>query len=276
MFILRSRDKTLALDIPKVMGILNCNPDSFYAPSRSTEEDVISQMIDRMIADGADIIDIGGMSTKPGSLLIDANEEIKRIAFAISYCKKQHPGMWISVDTVQSNVAAFAIENGADMINDVSGGFMDPGILKVVGANQLPYVCMHMKGTPENMQLNPQYQDLMADIIAFFTERIEACHSAGISQIILDPGFGFGKTINHNYQLLDQLQDFQIFKKPLLVGISRKSMIYKFLGIKPEQALNGTSVLNTVALMKGSSILRVHDVKEAVEAIRLIQKIKEV
>lgn len=276
MFILRSRDKTLALDIPKVMGILNCNPDSFYAPSRSTEEDVISQMIDRMIADGADIIDIGGMSTKPGSLLIDANEEIKRIAFAISYCKKQHPGMWISVDTVQSNVAAFAIENGADMINDVSGGFMDPGILKVVGANQLPYVCMHMKGTPEDMQLNPQYQDLMADIIAFFTERIEACHSAGISQIILDPGFGFGKTINHNYQLLDQLQDFQIFKKPLLVGISRKSMIYKFLGIKPEQALNGTSVLNTVALMKGSSILRVHDVKEAVEAIRLIQKIKEV
>jgi len=275
MYTLISKDKSMSFDCPKVMGILNCNPDSFYAPSRSTEHDLIGQLTDKIVLEGADIIDIGGMSTKPGSKLIDPDEEINRISFALKYCKKNYPDLWVSVDTVQSKVASFALENGADMINDVSGGLMDPNILSVVGFHQIPFVCTHMKGTPENMQLDPQYNDVLEDVRQYFTERIAACTSFGIHQILLDPGFGFGKTIEHNYQLLDQLEKLHSFQKPLLVGISRKSMIYKYLGIQADEALNGTSILNTVALMKGVSILRVHDVAEAVEAVKLIEKMKK-
>jgi dihydropteroate synthase len=257
------------------MGILNCNSDSFYVPSRSTDRDQICQLIDKMVCDGADMIDIGGMSTKPGSKLIDPEEEINRIAFALTYCKKNHSDIWVSVDTVQSEVASFAIENGADMINDISGGIMDPKILEIVGSADLPYVCMHMKGTPEDMQSNPFYDDLIGELTQYFIESIDRCISDGVHQIILDPGFGFGKTLEHNYQLLHHLETFHSFEKPLLVGLSRKSMIYKYLGIQPEQGLNGTSILNTVALMKGASILRVHDVAEAVEVVKLANKLKK-
>jgi len=275
MYTLRSRDKSLVLDRPKVMGILNCNTDSFYAPSRSDDQEMISHLIDKLVNDGADIIDIGGMSTKPGSKLIEPDEEISRIGFALTYCKKKYSDVWISVDTVQSAVASFAIKNGADMINDVSGGSMDPKMLQIVGSADLPYVCMHMKGTPENMQLNPLYDDLISEITEYFIDRIEKCLSAGVHQIILDPGFGFGKTVEHNYQLLHKMEILESFQKPLLVGLSRKSMIYKYLGIQPEMALNGTSVLNTVALMKGASILRVHDVADAVEAVKLVDRMKK-
>ena len=274
MLTLRSNDKLLELDKPKVMGILNCNQDSFYAASRSQSEEKTSELIDSMISFGANIIDIGGMSTKPGSKTISADEEIERIAYALSYLGNHHPDTWISVDTVQATVAKFAIEAGANMINDVSGGLMDHNMLKIVGSHNIPYVCTHMKGTPETMQTDPQYDNILKEVNAYFEERIAACNEAGLTQVILDPGFGFGKTLEHNYQLLNQIETLHHFGKPILTGFSRKSMIYKLLNTRPEDALNGTTILNTVALMKGIHILRVHDVREAVEAVTLIQKMK--
>lgn len=274
MLTLRSNDKLLELDKPKVMGILNCNQDSFYAASRSQSEEKSSELIDSMISFGANIIDIGGMSTKPGSKTISADEEIERIAYALSYLRNHHPDAWISVDTVQATVAKFAIEAGANMINDVSGGLMDHNMLKIVGSHNIPYVCTHMKGTPETMQTDPQYDNILKEVNAYFEERIAACNEAGLTQVILDPGFGFGKTLEHNYQLLNQIETLHHFGKPILTGFSRKSMIYKLLNAGPEDALNGTTILNTVALMKGIQILRVHDVREAVEAVKLIQKMK--
>ena len=274
MLTLRSRGKLLMLDKPKVMGILNCNQDSFYAASRSHTEEKTRCLINEMIGARADIVDIGGMSTKPGSTTISAREEIDRISFAISYIKEQFPDVWISVDTVQSSVAAYAIEAGANMINDISGGLMDQNMLKVVGSQNIPFVCTHMKGIPENMQVNPYYENVVQEVSDYFEERIAACTTAGLHQVILDPGFGFGKTIEHNYQLLNQIESFQSYGMPLLAGFSRKSMIYKLLGGGPEEALNGSTVLNTAALMKGVHILRVHDVKEAIEAVTIIEKMK--
>ena len=274
MLTLRSNDKLLEFDKPKVMGILNCNQDSFYAASRSQSEEKTSELIDSMISFGANIIDIGGMSTKPGSKTISADEEIGRIAYALSYLGNHYPDTWISVDTVQAAVAKFAIEAGANMINDVSGGLMDHNMLKIVGSHNIPYVCTHMKGTPETIQTDPQYGNILKEVNAYFEERIAACNEAGLTQLILDPGFGFGKTLEHNYQLLNQIETLHQFSKPILTGFSRKSMIYKLLNTGPEDALNGTSILNTVALMKGIHILRVHDVREALEAVTLIQKMK--
>jgi dihydropteroate synthase len=274
MLTLRSNGKLLNLDKPKVMGILNCNQDSFYAASRSDTEATTKDLIDGMVRSGAAIIDIGGMSTKPGSKNISADQEISRIGYAITYLKDQYPDIWISVDTVQSSVASYAIEAGADMINDVSGGLMDQNILNVVGSYDIPYVCTHMKGTPDNMQDNPHYENVIQEVSHYFEGRIAACSAAGIGQLILDPGFGFGKAIEHNYQILDQLESLHSFNKPLLAGFSRKSMIYKLLGTAPEDALNGTSILNTIALLKGVQLLRVHDVKEAVEAVTLFEKMR--
>ena len=274
MKMLQSGNKTLLLESPLVMGILNCNNDSFYAASRSLQVEEIKQKIDKMVSEGADIIDIGGMSTKPGSSLIDADEEISRISEAIQYIKDRHPNTWISVDTVQSKVASFAIQSGVDMINDVSGGCMDENMLSVVGHQDIPFVCTHMQGTPENMQVSPTYDDPVKEIMAYFEERIKACHLAGIRQILIDPGFGFGKSIEHNYQILDHLDAFQQLNQPLLAGFSRKSMIYKLLGIGSEDSLNGTTVLNTIGLMKGAAILRVHDVKEARELVSIFNKMK--
>ena len=274
MKMLRAGNKTLSLERPLVMGILNCNNDSFYVESRSLIAQEIQQKIDKMANDGADILDIGGMSTKPGSQLISVDEEINRISHALQYARDRYPNLWISVDTVQAEVADFAIQQGADMINDVSGGLMDQQMLSTVGLHNIPFVCTHMKGIPENMQISPSYDDLMKELKAYFVERIEACCASGVQQVIIDPGFGFGKTIDHNFQILECLELLHECCLPILTGFSRKSMIYNLLKISSAEALNGTTVLNTIALMKGTSILRVHDVREAMEAVQLFLKIK--
>ena len=274
MKMLRAGNKTLSLEVPLVMGILNCNNDSFYVESRSLISKEIQQKIDKMVNEGADILDIGGMSTKPGSQLISVDEEISRIRHAILYARDHYPALWISIDTVQAAVADFAIQQGADMINDVSGGLMDQQMLSTVGLYNIPFVCTHMKGIPENMQHDPTYDDLMKEIIDYFVERVKACQDAGVQQVIIDPGFGFGKTMEHNFQILEQLEMLHALHLPVLTGVSRKSMIYNLLKISADKALNGTTVLNTIALMKGSSLLRVHDVREAREAVQLFLKMK--
>ena len=274
MKMLRAGNKTLSLEVPLVMGILNCNNDSFYVESRSLISKEIQQKIDKMVNEGADILDIGGMSTKPGSQLISVDEEISRIRHAIHYARDHYPALWISIDTVQAAVADFAIQEGADMINDVSGGLMDQQMLSTVGLHNIPFVCTHMKGIPENMQHDPTYDDMMKEIIDYFVERVKACQDAGVQQVIIDPGFGFGKTMENNFQILDQLELLHELDLPVLTGVSRKSMIYNLLKISADKALNGTTVLNTIALMKGSSLLRVHDVREAREAVQLFLKMK--
>ena len=274
MKMLRAGNKTLSLEVPLVMGILNCNNDSFYVESRSLISKEIQQKIDKMVNEGADILDIGGMSTKPGSQLISVDEEISRICHALDYARDHYPALWISIDTVQAAVADFAIQQGADMINDVSGGLMDQQMLSTVGLYNIPFVCTHMKGIPENMQHDPTYDDLMKEIIDYFVERVKACQDAGVEQVIIDPGFGFGKTMEHNFQILVQLEMLHALHLPVLTGVSRKSMIYNLLKISADKALNGTTVLNTIALMKGSSLLRVHDVREAREAVQLFLKMK--
>ena len=274
MKMLRAGNKTLSLEVPLVMGILNCNNDSFYVESRSLISKEIQQKIDKMVNEGADILDIGGMSTKPGSQLISVDEEISRIRHALDYARDHYPALWISIDTVQAAVADFAIQQGADMINDVSGGLMDQQMLSTVGLHNIPFVCTHMKGIPENMQNAPTYDDLMKEIIDYFVERVKACQDAGVEQVIIDPGFGFGKTMEHNFQILVQLEMLHALHLPVLTGVSRKSMIYNLLKISADKALNGTTVLNTIALMKGSSLLRVHDVREAREAVQLFLKMK--
>jgi dihydropteroate synthase len=276
MKMLRAGNKTLSLEVPLVMGILNCNNDSFYVESRSLISKEIQQKIDKMVNEGADIIDIGGMSTKPGSQLISVDEEISRISHALQYARDNYPTLWISIDTVQAAVADFAIQQGADMINDVSGGLMDQQMLSTVGLHNIPFVCTHMKGIPENMQNAPTYDDLMKEIIDYFVERMKACQDAGVQQVIIDPGFGFGKTMEHNFQILEQLEMLHALHLPVLTGVSRKSMIYNLLKISSDKALNGTTVLNTIALMKGSSLLRVHDVREARETVQLFLKMKRV
>ena len=273
MFTLNSTTKQLNIDKPLVMGVLNCTDDSFYEGSRSLDVAKLEQRIERMIAEGADIIDVGGQSTRPGAVQIDTEEEIQRIRGALSYLKDAHPNQWISIDTTSAKVAQFAVAHGADMINDISAGNMDENMISTVSALHVPYVCMHMQGTPKNMQIAPQYDNVTHDVISFFTGKLTQLTNAGIKQVVIDPGFGFGKTIDHNFQLMNELESFHQFNLPLLVGISRKSMIYKVLGCSPEDALNGTTVLNTIALQKGAHILRVHDVKEAKEAIILLNRL---
>lgn len=273
MFTLNSTTKQLNIDKPLVMGVLNCTDDSFYEGSRSLDVAKLEQRIERMIAEGADIIDVGGQSTRPGAVQIDTEEEIQRIRGALSYLKATHPNQWISIDTTSAKVAQFAVAHGADMINDISAGNMDENMISTVSALHVPYVCMHMQGTPKNMQIAPQYDNVTHDVISFFTGKLTQLTNAGIKQVVIDPGFGFGKTIDHNFQLMNELESFHQFNLPLLVGISRKSMIYKVLGCSPEDALNGTTVLNTIALQNGAHILRVHDVKEAKEAIILLNRL---
>ncbi len=274
MFKLISPNKVLSLDIPKVMGIINVTDDSFYADSRFLTGNAYQERIDQMIAEGADIIDIGGQSTRPGSVQIGPEEESKRITPAIEYVRKKYNDIWISIDTYHASVAAHAVSLGADIINDVSGGEKDIDMISLAGRLKVPYICMHMQGSPEHMQTNPTYANVCDDVISFFKNKIQACKQAGIESLILDQGYGFGKNIEHNYQLLSNLHEFTLLGYPLLVGVSRKSMIYKVLGIDPQQALNGTSVLHTIALMNGAHILRVHDVREAKQCITLIQQIK--
>jgi len=267
--------KLLDLSIPKVMGVINITPDSFYEGSRATEEKEILKAAAGIIEDGADIIDIGGYSSRPGAADVPPEEEKKRVLTAICLINKEFPEIIISIDTFRSEIAREAVsECGAHMINDISGGEADSNMFGVIQQLNVPYIIMHMQGMPENMQDNPVYSDVVADILVWFSSKIDRLQSAGVKDIIIDPGFGFGKTIRHNFEILHRLGDFSISGLPLLVGMSRKSMIWKTLGVSPEEALNGTTVLNTIALMKGADILRVHDVKEAVQVVRLMEMIK--
>lgn len=267
--------KLLDLEVPKVMGILNITPDSFYKGSRYYSEDVILRAAVKMIEEGADILDVGGYSSHPGAEDISYEEERERVLKAILLIRKELPEAIISVDTFRADIARKAIrECGAHMINDISGGDADSEMFSVVEELNVPYIMMHMKGDPRTMQENPVYEDVVADILKWFGERIFRLKSVGVKDIIIDPGFGFGKTVDHNFELLQKLSDFSIAGLPLLVGLSRKSMIWKTLKITADEALNGTTALNAIALTKGADILRVHDVKEAVQVIKLHTKIK--
>ncbi len=260
----------LVAEKPLVMGILNFTSDSFYEGSRLTNSQSVIECAVKMAGEGADILDIGAQSTRPGSTRISAEEEIKKLIPAITEIKKE-TGKIISVDTYHSEVAKAVADAGADIINDISGGTMDERMIELVGTLSIPYICMHIKGTPENMQEQTNYDDLLKELLDYFIYRIEKCRKAGIHDVIIDPGFGFAKNIQQNFFILKHLEIFKILDKPILAGISRKSMIYKSLNISPADALNGTTTLNILALQNGADILRVHDVKEAVEAVKLWQ-----
>lgn len=263
------------LSVPKVMGIINVTPDSFYGRSRSADEEDIITVATEMIEDGADILDVGGYSTRPGADEISYEEERGRVINAVKVISRELPEAVISVDTFRSEIAREAVlEYGAAIINDISGGEFDPDMFRTVDKLKVPYILMHMQGVPGTMQHNPAYDDVVADILKWFGERITRLQSMGVADIIIDPGFGFGKTPAHNFEILRRLSEFSVSGLPLLVGISRKSMIWRTLDITPEDALTGTIVLNTVALMNGADILRVHDVKEAVEAVKLVGRIR--
>ena len=269
------KGKLLDLSVPKVMGIINITPDSFYEGSRHEDEESIIKAAKQMVEDGADMIDIGGYSTRPGALEITIEEEKKRVLKAVKIINREIPDVIISVDTFRSEVALEAVlDCGAGIINDISGGEADSRMFKIVERLNVPYILMHMQGTPGSMQKNPVYDDVVADILRWFGERIFTLQSMGVKDIILDPGFGFGKTMDHNFTLLNRLNDFSVAGLPLLAGLSRKTMIWKTLDITPGEALNGTTVLNTIAIMNGADILRVHDVKEAVQTVKLTGKLK--
>ncbi len=269
MLTMNCNGKILNLNPALVMGIINITPDSFFEGHLNKKESELLMMAEGMIDHGASILDIGGQSTKPGSKRIDADEELKRVNPIIQSIRKNFPEIIISIDTYYSKVAAHAIESGADMVNDISAGNLDADMIPTVGKLKVPYVCMHMQGTPETMQLNPTYTNITLEVIQFFIEKIEACRKAGIKDIIIDPGFGFGKKLEHNFTLLREMKSLQTLDCPILAGLSRKGMIYKTLATTPEHALNGTTVANTLALINGAKILRVHDVKEAKEAITI-------
>ncbi|MGM0565720.1 MAG: dihydropteroate synthase [Bacteroidota bacterium] len=260
----------LNLTDPIVMGILNLSPDSFYDGGKYTTEKQWMQKAEEIVREGAQIIDIGAVSTKPGSELIAAKEEAKRLEPALKKIRKTFPETLISVDTYNSETARLAVAEGADMINDVSGGTFDNNMFKTISELKKPYVLMHINDTPDKMQKNPAYDDVVETLIDYFRNKIHQLNEMGFDDVILDPGFGFGKTISHNYRLMKKLRAFSVMGYPLLVGISRKSMINNVLNIGPENALNGTTILNTIALTQGANILRVHDVKPAVEAIALV------
>lgn len=270
---LNCNGRLLVIDQPVVMGIINVNEDSFYSRSRKTDIYDILSMAKSMLDDGASILDIGAMSSRPGAKMIDEEVEINRIVTAVKSISDSYPSAIISVDTFRSKVAYEAVQAGASIINDISSGTFDTEMLKVVSSLNVPYILMHMQGQPETMQINPIYHDVVMEITQFFVSKIKQARNAGITDIIIDPGFGFGKTLEHNYTLLKHLEVFQIFDLPVLAGISRKSMVWKQLDTNPEHALNGTTALHMYALLKGADILRVHDVKAAAECIALFKKL---
>lgn len=269
MFTLNGQGRLRVLDEPMVMGILNITPDSFYSTSRQNGIDQTLYTAEKMLKDGAGILDIGGQSTRPGSGAVGADEERKRVIPVIEAVDRRFPEAWISIDTYHATVAEAAAQSGAGMVNDISGGSFDADMLSTVGKLKVPYICMHVAGNAATMHKQHGYTNVVTDVIDYFIRKQEACAMAGITDLILDPGFGFSKTSEQNFQLIREWEKFHILQKPLLLGVSRKSTIYKTLGITPEQALNGTTVLHTAALLKGVQILRVHDVKEAKEAIQL-------
>jgi len=265
--------KLVNLQRPHVMGVLNLTPDSFYDGGKYNSEDAILAQVALMLNEGATFIDIGGSSSRPGSKMSSVEEEWNRIGKAITLIKLHFPEVLISVDTVYSVIAKRAVDSGACMINDVSAGLIDSRMIETVAALKVPYLMMHMKGLPENMQDNPVYDDVLKEIIDFFSKQLSLCRKVGITDILIDPGFGFGKTIAHNFELLSKLNLLKIVGLPIVAGLSRKGMIWKTLDVSPAEALNGTTALNMVALMNGTRILRVHDVKEAMQCIKLFNKL---
>ena len=267
--------KLLQLDTPKVMGILNATPDSFFAGSRKQTETEIQLRVQQILEEGADIIDVGAYSTRPGAAEVTLEEEWQRLAPALQIVRREAPSALISIDTFRAEIAKRCVEElGASIVNDISGGDADAQMFETVAALRVPYVLMHCQGTPQTMQLSPQYKNVTAEVMTDLSRKVRRLRDLGMRDIVLDPGFGFGKTLDHNYKLLRHLDDFRVFHLPVLVGVSRKSMITRALGITADEALNGTTALHAFSLMKGASILRVHDVKAAVEVVKLYERIR--
>ena len=267
---LRIKDRLITLHGPAVMGILNATPDSFHGDSR-VDVDGALRLAERMLTEGAAVLDIGGASSRPGSAEVDAAEELRRVLPVIAAVHVRFPEALISVDTWRAAVAREAVGAGAGLVNDIGAGLLDPEMLRTVATLNVPYIAMHMQGTPATMQQAPHYGDVAAEVTHFLSERLHACHAAGIADVLVDPGFGFGKTTGHNYALLRELPRMVALGAPVLVGVSRKRMINEVLGTSPAEALNGTTVLNTLALLGGAAVLRVHDVREAVQCVQLVQ-----
>ena len=266
--------KLLDLSEPQVMGILNVTPDSFYSGSRKQTEDEIEARVRQIIGEGASIIDIGAYSSRPNADDVSPSEEMERLRKGLTVIQRIAPDAIVSVDTFRADVAKMCVEEyGVGIVNDISGGMLDKDMFATVAKLGIPYILMHMQGTPQNMQQNPHYDDVVKEVFMYFAEKVQRLRDLGVKDIILDPGYGFGKTVEHNYELMNHQEELLDFGLPLLGGISRKSMIYKALGITADEALNGTSVLNTISLLKGANILRVHDVATCVEVVNLIQKL---
>jgi dihydropteroate synthase len=273
---LNIRGSLIDLSRPAIMGVLNITPDSFYDGGKYERNDHILKRVEELISEGATFIDIGAYSSRPGAQHVTEKEEYNRLKPVVTLVRKKFPEAILSVDTFRAVIARQMVgDYGVDMINDISAGSMDDKMFETIAALHVPYIIMHMKGTPENMQDNPAYENVTQEILLYFSEKIQALTRLGVADIIVDPGFGFGKTLDHNYELLANLDAFNMMELPVMVGMSRKSMIFKFFNTTPDEALNGTTVLHTIALLKGVDILRVHDVKEAMESITLVEKMKE-
>ena len=264
------------LSIPKVMGIVNLTPDSFFEGSRAQTDVQVAERVRQLLTEGADMLDVGAYSSRPGADNLPVEEEMRRLREGLSALRKEAPDAIVSVDTFRADVAKMCIEEyGVSIINDIAGGELDSNMFATIARAHVPYIIMHMQGTPQNMQQAPHYEDVLKEVMLHLADKVKTLQDMKVNDIILDPGFGFGKTVAHNFELLAHLNEFDIFQLPLLVGVSRKSMVYKTLEITPAEALNGTTVLHTIALSKGANILRVHDVKEAVETIRLWQNVEQ-
>ncbi len=273
---LNCQGKLIEFNTPMIMGIINTTPDSFFEDSRTQSIDLILKQVSQFINEGVDVVDVGGYSSRPGADDVTEQEEINRILPAIIAIRKAHPNLIISIDTFRPTVAEVALKNGANIINDISGGLLDTSIFKIASDYTAPYIMMHMKGTPKNMQNNTQYKHLIKDLVYFFSKQIQLAQQFGVKDIIIDPGLGFSKTLDQNYEIIKHLDLFKVLDKPILIGASRKSMLYKLLDITPKEALNATTIINTIALLNGANILRVHDVKEAVEVKKIVEKIKNI
>ena len=273
---INARGSLIDLSEPQVMGILNVTPDSFYDGDRYATVETAVLQARRLLDEGAAILDIGGMSSRPGAEIISASEEIDRVGDVIVAILQEAPDAILSIDTIHAHTARTAIEMGVSIINDISGGRYDEEIVEVAASSGAPFICMHMQGMPHSMQVSPTYGDVVHEVLQYFVERVGVLRAAGVTDIIIDPGFGFGKTVDHNFELLHKLGVFGILELPVLVGLSRKSMVCRVLGVPPEEALNGSTALHMLAIERNAGILRVHDVKEAVEVIRLSQKLRSI
>lgn len=268
--------KLMDFSSPKVMGILNVTPDSFFAQSRKQTSKEIIERVKQIIDEGASIVDLGAYSSRPNADDVSPKEEMNRLRIALEIIRNEFSDIVVSIDTFRADVARMCVEEyNADIINDIAAGEMDKEMFPTIASLGVPYIIMHMKGTPQNMQDTPKYDNELKEVLYYFSEKVQKLRDLGVKDIIIDPGFGFPKTIEHNYELLNHMEEFQIFDLPILVGVSRKSMIYNLLGTTPQEALNGTTVIDTIALMKGANILRVHDVRQAVENVRIFEKMQE-